>query len=72
MLYAREKPDIHLYLSGVVNTPVIVALLVLQTQSLPHIVDYKSSLGPVPIEVVVTAVIFLVVLVLLLLDDWWS
>jgi hypothetical protein len=72
MLHAREKPEIHLYLSRVVNTAVIVVLLVLQGQSPTHIVDYKSTLGAVPIEVVVAAVIFLVVLVLLLLDDWRS
>lgn len=50
----------------------MVVPLALQGQSPSHIVDYKSDLGPVPVEVVVAAVIFLVVFALLLLDDWWS
>ena len=69
MLYAREKPAIHPHLCGVVNTAVIVVLLALQAQSPPHIVDYKSDFGPVPIEVVVAGVIFLVVFAVLLLYE---
>jgi hypothetical protein len=72
MLHAHEKPVSPPHLSGIVNTAITVVLLVLQGQSPTQIVDYKSDLGPVPIEVVVAAVIFLVVFALLLLDDWWS
>ena len=73
MLHTHGKYSIHPPLSGVVNTPVIVVvLLVLQAQNSPHIVDYKSTLGAVPIEVVVAVVVFLVVFALLLLDDWRS
>ena len=63
MLPAHEKPRIHPHILAVVNTAVIGVLLVLQR----HIVDYKSTLGPVPVELVVAGVIFVVVFVLLLL-----
>ena len=67
MLPAREKSALHPHLSEV--NSLIVVLLVLQTQNPPHIVDYKSNLGPVPIEVVVAGVIFLVVFAVLLLYE---
>ena len=63
MLPAHEKPRIHPHILAVVQTAVIGMLLVLQR----HVVDYKSTLGPVPVELVVAGGVFVVVLVLLLL-----
>jgi hypothetical protein len=70
ILHPREKLAIHPHLVSGVNTVIVVMLVVLQTQS-PHSVDYKSTLGGLPIEAVVAAVIVLAVFALLLLYERW-